>query len=170
MANIFMEYFETTAWLTAEKQPKVWKRYVDDTFVIWPHGRDHLNNFLTHINSLHSSITFTLEIEEKGRLPFLDVLNWRNHNTLETRVYRKPTHTNQYLNFKSHHHPRVKFGIVQCLTKRAIAICSKHHLQEELDLLKDVFGYPEKKVNELMKYSSTNKKEVKMNDVTERND
>ena len=44
--------------------------------------------------------------------------------------------------------------------KRAIAICSKHHLQE-VDLLKDVFvanGYPEKKVNELMKYSSTNKK------------
>ena len=133
--------------------------------MIWPHGRYHLNNFLTHINSLHSNITFTLEIEKEGQLPFLDVLIQRNHNTLETRVYRKPTHTNQYLNFKSHQHPCVKFGIVQCLTKRAIAICSKHHLQEELDLLKDVFvanGYPKKNVNELMKYSSTEKRSRKM--------
>ena len=93
------------------------------------------------------------------QLSFLDVFIRRNHNTLETKVYQKPTHTHQYLNFKSHHHPCIKFGVVQCLTKQAIAI----YLPEELDLLKDVFvanGYPEKKVNELIKNFSTDKKEV----------
>ena len=68
-------------------------------------------------------------------------------------MYRKPTHTNQYLNFRSHHHPRVKFGIVQCLTQRAKTICSGDHGDKELELLKEVFianGYPRMKVTELM--------------------
>ena len=158
IANLFMEDFETTALMTAELQPKIWKRYVDDTFVIWPHGRTKLNEFLSHINSLHHKITFTVEIEENNQLPFLDILIRRKHTSLETTVYRKPTNTNQYLNFRSHHHPRIKLGIVQCLTKRASSICSKHHLQQELDLLKEIFtanGFPEKKVEESIRKNMT---------------
>ena len=51
MVNIFMEDFEITALMTAEKQPKVWKRYVDDT---WERP---FEQFLTHIYSLHSNTT-----------------------------------------------------------------------------------------------------------------
>ena len=145
---------ETTAIMTSEYQPKIWKRYVDDTFVIWPHGRDYLNTFLDHINALHPSITFTVEVEE-GKLPFLDVLILcnNNNNTLETKVYHKPTHTNQYLNFRSHHHPRIELGIVKCLSERARNICSTKYLEDELKQLEDVFGandYPHKKVKELL--------------------
>ena len=47
--------------------------------------------------SLHPSITFTVEIEEEDRLPFLGALIIHNNhnNTLETKVYCKPTHTNE---------------------------------------------------------------------------
>ena len=155
IANIFMEDFETTALVTADYQPiaKVWKRYVDDTFVIWPHGREKLNAFLQHMNSLHPNISFTMEIEKDHKIAFLDVMIERENNRLKTTVYRKPTHTNLYLNFRSNHHPRIKFGIVQCLKHRAKKICSEETVETELELLSKVFvanGYPQKKVRELM--------------------
>ena len=37
IANIYMEHFEKIALDTSSRQPKFWCRYVDDTFVIWPH-------------------------------------------------------------------------------------------------------------------------------------
>jgi len=46
---------------------------VDNTFAIWPHGRERLTEFLDHLNGLHNNIKFTMEIEEEGHLPFLDV-------------------------------------------------------------------------------------------------
>ena len=156
--------FETTALMTADHQPTIWKQYVDDTFVIWPHGREKLEYFLHHINHLHKDITFTVEVEEDHKIAFLDVQIIRNNSTLETLVYCIPTHTNQYLNFRSHHHPRVKFGIIQCLTQRARKICSKDHKEGELKLLKEVFianGYPEKKVTEVMNREPRNKEKNK---------
>ena len=41
-ANLFMEDLEQKAIQTAVLQPKFWVRYVDNTFVIWPHGKERL--------------------------------------------------------------------------------------------------------------------------------
>ena len=157
IANIFMEDFEQTALVTADYQPRMWKRYVDDTFVIWPHGEEKLDAFLGHINTLHPNITFTLEKEKDNKIAFLDVLIERKSNTLETSV---PTHTNQYLNYRSHHHPQVKLGIVQCLKQRANKICSEKNVKAEKELLEKVFvanGYPSKRVSEAMDKEKTSK-------------
>jgi hypothetical protein len=51
-----------------------------------------------------------MEIDSDSAIPFLDVLVIRKGMTLVTKVYRKPTHTNKYLNFKSNHPPHVKRG------------------------------------------------------------
>ena len=61
LADMFMEAFEQTAIATADFQPRVWLRYVDDTFVIWQHGHDKLQLFLEHLNGLHSRIQFTMD-------------------------------------------------------------------------------------------------------------
>ena len=74
VANIFMEDFEGTALVTCDLPPKLWLRYVDDTFVVWQHGENHLGEFLEHLNGLHTRIDFTMEEEVSGKLPFLDVL------------------------------------------------------------------------------------------------
>ncbi|KAJ4426021.1 hypothetical protein ANN_27648 [Periplaneta americana] len=37
ISNIYMEYFEELALSTASHKPTLWLRYVDDTFIIWPH-------------------------------------------------------------------------------------------------------------------------------------
>ena len=74
VANLFMEDFESKALSSALHQPKLWKRFVDDTCVVWPHGREELDRFFIHLNSQSSSIKFTMEQEVNGGLPFLDVL------------------------------------------------------------------------------------------------
>jgi hypothetical protein len=69
-----METFEQLAFTTAQLKPKMWLRYVDDAFVIWPHGPVRLHEFLDHLSNLRPSIKFTTEIECNSTLPFLDIL------------------------------------------------------------------------------------------------
>ena len=60
-------------------------------------------------------------------------------------VYKKPTHTDRYLNFTSNHHPRIKSGIVKCLTHRARKVCDKDSIDNEMTHLQHVFttnNYP----------------------------
>ncbi|XP_023726043.1 uncharacterized protein LOC111874629, partial [Cryptotermes secundus] len=52
IANLYMEDFEERALDLAPHKPRCWFRYVDDTFVIWPHGPDKLKDFLNHLNSI----------------------------------------------------------------------------------------------------------------------
>ena len=55
-----------------------------------------VDSFLEHLNSLSTSIKFTLEKENNNVLPFLDVLVVRDkQGRLITKVYRKNTHTNK---------------------------------------------------------------------------
>ena len=139
VANLFMENFEATALDTATLKPKCWYRYVDDTFVIWPHGRENLYTFLKHINSLHNSIKFTMEVEDKNKtIAFLDIKIIRNHDgNLGHRVHRKTTHTDRYLNANSHHHPSQKHGLIKTLVTRARRICEEKFLGQEITHLTD---------------------------------
>ncbi|XP_054257628.1 uncharacterized protein LOC128982715 [Macrosteles quadrilineatus] len=123
-ANIFMEEFEQKALASARLKPRIWWRYVDDTFVVFPHGDDKLNEFLEHLNSVSSSIKLTMEVESQNKLPFLDVCVEKHLNSLRTSVYRKKTHTGQYLNFQSNHQISVKEGVAYSLFDRAKSICS----------------------------------------------
>ena len=81
VAGLFMEDFEQMALVTADRESKLWLRYMDDTFIVWPHGRTELATFLDHLNGLCQKVQFTMEIEE-NQLPFLDVLVKRNEYTL----------------------------------------------------------------------------------------
>ena len=139
VAGLFMEDFEQTALVTADREPKLWLRNMDDTFIIWPHGRTQLVTFLDHLNGLCEKIQFTMEMEEENQLPFLDVLVKWNENTLTTSVFRKKTHTDWYLHFRSHHHPQVKTSVVSCLKSRAERVCAEDSLKEELNHLSRVF-------------------------------
>ena len=102
---------------------------------------------------LRNSKKFTMETEEDGALPFLDVLVKRDGNKMKTTVYRKPTHTDWYLHFQSHH-PQIKSGIVKTLAHRAAMICHEDELQSELAHLQGVFeknGYPPELVRSCLK-------------------
>ena len=86
---------------------------------------------------------FTVEWKEDGTLP---LLRRREDGSLDVSVYRKPTHTDRYLYFESHHPTHVKRGVVRCLHDRARGIIStQDNLQKEVDHLARVLkqnGYP----------------------------
>jgi hypothetical protein len=65
-ANFVMKHFEEIGLEDVTHKPLCWFRYVDDTFVIWPHGPGKLNDFLDHLNSVHDNIKFTMEMERDG--------------------------------------------------------------------------------------------------------
>ena len=103
IANLVMEDVEGRT-LSSFKStgPLFWKRYVDDTWTaIHP---DQIDEFHQHLNSIEPSIQFTREVEGNNQLSFLDVLLKKDEDGhISTSVYRKPTHTDQYLQYSSHH-------------------------------------------------------------------
>ena len=109
---------------TSSYEPKIWKRYVDDTFTIL--YRENVYDFLLHLNNHQPSIRFTMETEKDNKLAFLDTAVLREPDgCLTTSVYRKPTHTDQYLAYDSHHPQSVKRGIVKCLYEGAKRLVTK---------------------------------------------
>nr|XP_054759220.1 protein phosphatase 1 regulatory subunit 21-like [Lytechinus pictus] len=98
VANLYMEGFEQNAFaqVSFHMPPSVWKRYVDDTFIIV--NRSETDSLLSYMNSQQPSIQFTLETEQGGKLAFLDTLVQRHEGgKLSTSVYRKPLiQTNTY--------------------------------------------------------------------------
>ena len=66
-------------------------------------------------------------------MPFLDTwITPQRDGSLKTKVYRKPTHKNQYLQWDSHHSTSNKYSVISSLLHRAKDICSnKQSLEEE---------------------------------------
>jgi hypothetical protein len=93
-------------------KPKCWRRYVDDVFAVWPHGQGALKDFLGHLNSRHTNITFSVELERDRELPFLDIMVIRGpEKLLGHSVFLKATHTDRYLQVASHHPPAHKRSV-----------------------------------------------------------
>ena len=88
--------------LSTPVKPFFWKCYVDD--VISAVSGNEAERLLSHLNSVEPSVQFTLEREKDRNLPFLDLNVSRGvQGNLETSVYRKPTHTDKYLEVDAHH-------------------------------------------------------------------
>ena len=92
-----------------------------------------------------------METEDQGSLPFLDVrITKATDGHLTHQVYRKPTHTDRYLHYRSFHHPSVLQSVSSTLVKRAHDLSDKQHLQQELQHIKSTLttinGYPSGKI------------------------
>ena len=72
LAGIFMVELERTILPTLRDHMSPWKRYVDDTISYIK--EESIEHVLSKLNGYHDNIEFTYEIENDGKLPFLDVL------------------------------------------------------------------------------------------------
>ena len=124
---------------------------VDDTFVITSHD---LRETLQKLNNIDENIEYSMEKASEGNLHFLDciiILNGKRE--IITKVYRKPTHTSQYIHLSNQ--PRhVKLSTIKTLVRRASFIRSDQtSLNEETYIRKTIQlnGYPLNAINKTIK-------------------
>ena len=146
LANIFVGYYEEKLFSQTQKPPTYF-RYADDTFAIFDYEAEEYE-FLTTLNCVHPSLRFSFEKEKC--LPFLDVYVKRTDVGLETSVYRKPTFTGQHLRWESFNLLKRKISLISTLVHRALMICTKRRLNEEIERIKKILldnGYPKNVIN-----------------------
>ena len=167
IADLFMIDLEnrTFSSCTNVTLPRKWFRFVDDVISIIKKTDTEL--FLEHLNSQNEKISFTMESEKDGSLPYMDVLFTRQTDgTLKRKVFQKPTHTNRYVQFDSHHPISTKRGVITGLVNRAVQICSDQQLlNEELSRIQNVMesnGYPRGFVKRTIKRQIKKKTGVKL--------
>ena len=96
MTAILWATSKMTVIKTQPIQPLIWKRYIDDIFMIWTGSKSQL---IRNLNQFHPSIKFTHEILDTN-VAFLDLENFKGHkfeanNTLSTKTHFKKTNTMQ---------------------------------------------------------------------------
>ena len=97
---------------------------------------------LNNINPTQTGyIQFTMEIEENGKIPFLDCLVTCDNNKLKTTIYKKLTHSDRLLDQSSSNPTSHKATTIRTLTRRTQLVCdSPDSLQDETDYLNNVFS------------------------------
>ena len=98
VAEILKQHVGESALATCRQTIPFWIRYVTDTFTAV--HKDDIDAFHDHLNEQNADIQFTKEIEENGKLSFLDCFVSRDSNELRTTVYIKATHTDKLLDLQ----------------------------------------------------------------------
>ncbi|XP_078377838.1 uncharacterized protein LOC144660988, partial [Oculina patagonica] len=158
VANLCMEEIKETAINSTPVPPKIWKRYVDDSFCVIK--KNAVASFHDSLNSIDPHISFTIKHESNGQLSFLDTLISRDNNKLNIDVYRKPTHTDRYLDFRSHHDREHKISTAATLLHRALKLPnSESRKAREIDRISIALqsnGYPPKVTADIIRKKSSN--------------
>ncbi|XP_041466320.1 uncharacterized protein LOC121416867 [Lytechinus variegatus] len=117
-----------------------------------PLSRIIANIFIEHFE--HHTLKITMETQRDNSIPFLDVLITKTPSGFPShQVYRKPTHTDRYLNFRSHHHPSIHQSVAD--THQTSPPTQRQgtwaHLQQELKHVANALAttnhYPRRRIN-----------------------
>ena len=125
LANIFLCYHKDI-WLTeclTEIKPTVYRRYVDVISCLF-NDKSQIDKFATFLNSRHINMSFSKELEKDEKLSFLDILITKSESRFIISIYKKPTFSRIYLNFKSYVPDVYKFGLINSLLFHTYKICS----------------------------------------------
>ena len=105
MANRFMSNFEDKYVYSYPHQPMLWKKFIDDTFLICTHGMEKLSSFITYPSDTHHIIKYT------NKIPFLTF--WSILKVITTNeAIEKANRQAHYLNCHYDHPPSMKKSIL----------------------------------------------------------
>jgi len=157
VSNLCMEEIEETAIDSTPVPPKIWKHYVGDSFCVIK--KNAVTSFHDSLNSIDPHISFIIEHESNGQLPFLDTLISRNNERLNIDVYRKSTHTDRYLDFRSHHDREHKISTAATPLHRALKLpnleAGKAREIDHISTALQSYGYPQKVTADIIRKKSS---------------
>jgi hypothetical protein len=150
-ANLFMGRLDETISNKFPDEIKNYKRFIDDIFFTFHGTEEELNKVKKFMNNIHSTIKFTFKTS-KSTISFMDLeLHKNEHGGLISKLYKKPTDTNNLLHFKSNHPRHQKEGLIfgQALRLNRLVSNNKDLEDELTNLAKRLItkGYPLNTIN-----------------------
>lgn len=123
-ANIFIGHLEPKLQEAGKDKILIWKRFIDDIFIIWTGTHDEFLTCMDKINTLHTTIKFTHECSET-QITFLDIIlykgtRFQENGTLDIKTHIKPTNKQLYVHATSYHPPSIGKSISIGETNRYI--------------------------------------------------
>ena len=127
-ADIFMANWEEGALSKCPLKPLSYLRFLDDIFIIWPHSEEDFQQFFDILNNHMATVKLKSTIHQTS-IDFLDVTifkgpTFRKNQTLDSKVFFKPTDTHQLLHKESYHPKHTFAGIIKSQILRFYRICS----------------------------------------------
>ncbi|XP_066988226.1 uncharacterized protein [Macrobrachium rosenbergii] len=103
-------------------QPRMYVRYIDDTFVS-TNSQEEIENLRCAFHN-HICLSFTIEHSQNRCLPFLDILVEQKEASVSIRVQTKRTNLGKCMNGTSECPERYKRSTISAYVRRALSHCS----------------------------------------------
>ena len=116
--------------------PALYKRYVNESLSKMP-DVSSASVFLSTLNEIPSSLSFTMKLENNGKLPSLWMIIIRNSPQLGT--YVKPTDTGLWLHYQSHVEEKYRHSLLKTMFNHVFKLSSNWmFFHQECELRKQV--------------------------------
>ena len=99
------------------------------------------------LNEIHPSLSFTMELENNGKLTSLGMMINGNSPRPETKVYAKTTDTGLLLHHQSHVDEKYKLSLLRIMLNRAFNLLELDFFHREYDRQKKAFAWAETFIN-----------------------
>ncbi|XP_049805216.1 uncharacterized protein LOC126248349 [Schistocerca nitens] len=121
LADIYVNHLEHTFFKTnSHINSKIicYKRYVDDTIILFDGTNEEIDTLATKLSSMHSNIKFTVERESNNSINFLDLKISSKKQKHHFEIYRKQTATDVCINSSSCHPNQHKMAYFRFMLNR----------------------------------------------------
>ena len=145
---------------------RFWTRYVDNILAIIKRGTE--NHILEKLNEMSPTIKFTFVLEYEEKIPFLDLLIYRNNGLIEFDIYRKPQQIQRYIPASSNHPESHKKAAFESMVYRLLHTpLSDSRSMKEIVYIKEtavINGYKATMIDDLI---AKHKKRISIKDFTQ---
>jgi len=123
VANIYLSLWEENLQKSHSLFPKIWFRYIDDIFTIWPYNESEFDTFFNFINNYDCNIKLTYD-KSITTATFLDLTIFKRSNNICHKVFFKKTNSHSILHKTSNHPQHIFRGITYSQIRRWASLCS----------------------------------------------
>ena len=111
-------------------------KYVDDILAIVK--SNEVEEILKALNDYHDKLQFTVEQEEDGSIPYLDMKIYSKDNKIITNWYCKPTASGRIINYHSTQPHNQKINTAYNLINKVLTIIHEQFIIENIKKLKTI--------------------------------